>query len=245
MFLTVAIPTYNRVEYLRELLPEIIQQCSQYDEVEILVGDNCTTDATEEYLHSLNGIRFYRNKIDIGGDLNFVRLVENSRSKYVWLFGDDEILMPRAIDTVLALLMVFNPSLMIVGEGNTSSARYFSSYSEFIKKNTTRDIMNHSLITCNIFRKSVFNCNVARQYTKTRYGHMYALASSLLKGGDVYKACSPIIKVREERPPFAENVQYVRTNQIRFLRYLGISYPRVAGYATGLAMGTVKRRLKL
>jgi len=48
--LTIAIPTYNRVEYLKELLPELLAQCKPYPEIEVLVSDNGTTDMAFPYV---------------------------------------------------------------------------------------------------------------------------------------------------------------------------------------------------
>jgi glycosyltransferase involved in cell wall biosynthesis len=103
--LTFAIPTFNRSKYLKELLPEVVNQYLSRapGTLEIVVIDNASTDDTEDYIRTNfnQHIRYIRNKENIGGDRNFIECIKNANGKYVWLFGDDEILNPGGIHRVM------------------------------------------------------------------------------------------------------------------------------------------------
>ena len=69
MILSICIPTYNRLPFLKELLPAILGQVdSGRAEVEVVVSDNASTDDTADYLRSLSNpcLRWWTNETNIG-----------------------------------------------------------------------------------------------------------------------------------------------------------------------------------
>ena len=78
--LSIAIPTYNRCNYLMELVPNLLEQCYEadknYTEIEVIISDNASTDTTSEYIlknYSDNKrIKYYRNTENIGAEANFI-----------------------------------------------------------------------------------------------------------------------------------------------------------------------------
>jgi glycosyltransferase involved in cell wall biosynthesis len=242
-FLTIAIPTYNRVEYLKELLPELINQTKPYPEIEILVSNNCSTDSTKEYLTTLSGIRTRTNTENVGAAENFVRCVEIANGEYVWLFGDDDLIEIDGIDNVMDTLRVYPVSLLIVGL-DTNPPFYFDSYTQFIRETPTYRLVHHTLITCNIFKKELFNGKVARKYWRD-YGAMRAIMNSLKQRGTISFSHLPVIGIRENRAPFNENTGPIRIMQLSYLRYLGLSYFRIISYiGTGMILPTVVRQIR-
>lgn len=240
--LTIAIPTYNRLKYLQELLPELLRQCKQYPEIEILVSNNCSTDGTEKYLATIPGIQIRTNIENVGAAENFVRCVESARGEYVWLFGDDDLIRPDGIDNVIDTLRIYPAALLIVGLQKERSV-YFPNYQEFIAGVPTEQLVHHTLITCNIFKKELFDCSVARKYRRD-YGAMRAIMRSLKhQVGTVYLTDLPIIKIRENRAPFGEKTGPIRIMQISYLRYLGISDFHILLYiCTGILWPSAKRQ---
>jgi len=106
--LTIAIPTYNRAIYLRELLSVLFDQLIAEPRVELIISDNASPDETpslvEEFQNRGLKIRSIRNETNIGADGNFLQCFERARGKYFWLFGDDDIVVQGGVDTVLSLL---------------------------------------------------------------------------------------------------------------------------------------------
>ena len=102
--LSICIATYNRAAFIGETLESIIPQLT--DEVEIVIVDGASTDNTEDvvrsYLSRDERIRYERLPVKGGVDQDFCLVVEHARGRYCWLFPDDDLLRPTAVQTVLA-----------------------------------------------------------------------------------------------------------------------------------------------
>src|SRR6185369_10367344 len=103
VFLSIAIPTYNRAEFLKETLNHIIPQV--VDGVEIVVSSNASTDHTDvvmqDYVSRHPFIRFVRSDVNRGIDGNIHRCTLESRGKYVHLMSDDDIVLPGTVAHLL------------------------------------------------------------------------------------------------------------------------------------------------
>src|ERR1017187_8226460 len=106
--LTIAIPTYNRARNLRELLSLLFDQLATEPRVELIVSGNASPDETpaviEEYRRLGLTFRYIRNETNTGPDGNILQCLEQARGKYVWIFGDDDILAADAIRVVTTCL---------------------------------------------------------------------------------------------------------------------------------------------
>ena len=101
--LSICIATLNRASYLEATLASIFAQAD--DTVEVVVVDGASTDGTAELLAKLAAseprLRFTRLPVKGGVDQDYCRAVELARGTYCWLFSDDDVLLPGAIDAVL------------------------------------------------------------------------------------------------------------------------------------------------
>lgn len=117
ILLSICVPTYNRSALLRECLQSISQQLLELtDMVELIVVDNCSTDATTSVVTEClanTPFLYFRNASNIGGTRNFDACVRHASGKYVWLIGDDDILLPGSLRKVLHTLEAF-PSISLV-----------------------------------------------------------------------------------------------------------------------------------
>lgn len=111
--LTIAIPTYNRSNYLKRCLDSVLQQ--NRDLLEILVSNNASTDETGimmgDYCARYPFIRYFENASNIGLDRNFLNCLEKSTGEYILLLSDDDVLMPDAVQKIFDALDC-NPSFM-------------------------------------------------------------------------------------------------------------------------------------
>jgi glycosyltransferase involved in cell wall biosynthesis len=107
-FLSICIPTYNRVQYLRECLDSVLASANGIEQVEVIIVDNASTDDTPSLAARLEQshprIRYHRHPVNIGPENNFYASVELARGEYVWLLGDDDKLLPHAIPSALHCL---------------------------------------------------------------------------------------------------------------------------------------------
>lgn len=113
--LTICISTFNRAEFLRQVLEAVLPQATE--ECEVLVVDNASTDDTSRVVASFKDrsvrLRYVRKDTNNGLDLNWDRAVEVSRGDYCWLTSDDDLVRPGAIAAVLSALRD-EPSAVVV-----------------------------------------------------------------------------------------------------------------------------------
>ncbi|HDR4949053.1 glycosyltransferase family 2 protein [Bacillus cereus] len=100
---SIIIPTYNRAHYFQKALESAISQ--SYKNIEIIVVDDSTNLETkyliQSYLHVYPNIRYYRNKKNIGGALNFIKGFQYCTGEYVNFLMDDDIFHPNKIQIML------------------------------------------------------------------------------------------------------------------------------------------------
>jgi abequosyltransferase len=106
--LTLAIPTFNRAANLELLLRNVAPQLAELPQVELLISDNASPDDTEAVVRRFiaEGLRcrYVRNAANLDADPNFLQCYEHAAGKYVWIFGDDDVLFPGSLAYILDLL---------------------------------------------------------------------------------------------------------------------------------------------
>jgi len=105
--LEIVIPTYNRVENLNNTLNQIFNS-NISDKLFVTVIDNCSPDRIESQLLpkaiSNSNFRLLTNKTNIGICGNILRCFENSRSKWLWVLGDDDDIDFNVLEEILPKL---------------------------------------------------------------------------------------------------------------------------------------------
>tara|TARA_B100000614_G_scaffold257350_1_gene277460 strand:- start:485 stop:1429 length:945 start_codon:yes stop_codon:yes gene_type:complete len=114
---TVMIPTYNQVSALRECVASALEQ--DYPNLEILVGDDCSTDETQEFLAGVDDsrLRVVRHTRNMGRVGNYHALL-HSYATGEWVLnldGDDLLINPHAISALAAHAERDRRVTMVVG----------------------------------------------------------------------------------------------------------------------------------
>lgn len=108
MKLSICIPTYNRAAHLANCLNSIILCNSQSDfKFQVCISDNCSTDGTEEIVRraqSAIDIKYHKNETNLGMTRNFLNVVSMADGDFVWMIGDDDLLIPNAIAELYRLI---------------------------------------------------------------------------------------------------------------------------------------------
>ena len=103
MLLTIYIPTYRR-DSLDYCLDSIVSQTNS--NIEIIVSDNdqdgYARQVVYEYKDYISDYSIRRQ--NIGCDGNCLYGITAGSGDYVWVLGDDDILIPGAIDTIMPML---------------------------------------------------------------------------------------------------------------------------------------------
>jgi abequosyltransferase len=115
--LSICIPTYNRSRFLREALDSIIASASGcLPDVEVVVSDNASPDDTPavmaEYQAQFPWIRYFRNDVNVG-EANFFLVAQRAKGEFVWIFGDDDKLLPRAIPAVIERIRAGHDQIIV------------------------------------------------------------------------------------------------------------------------------------
>lgn len=103
--LSCSITTYNRARWLTHSLPRLLEATRPWrDVVEVVVCDNTSTDDTPEVVARFRGepnFAAHRNPENVGMLGNLGATARHSRGAFVWLLGDDDLLVDGAIENVL------------------------------------------------------------------------------------------------------------------------------------------------
>lgn len=115
--LTIIVPTFNRAQHLSRLLDAIrIELEGLGDLVDVVVGDNCSTDGTEAvtstFKASCPGAIVLRHDKNYGADENFCRCIDRVRSRYFWIIGDDDLPRAGVVRQILEVLVTEAPDLI-------------------------------------------------------------------------------------------------------------------------------------
>jgi glycosyltransferase involved in cell wall biosynthesis len=90
---SIGVPVYNGEKTIERALDALIAQ--NYSNLEIIISDNASTDATEEickrYVQKDSRVSYNRLKKNFGAIWNFIRVFETSTGDYfMWAAADDE-----------------------------------------------------------------------------------------------------------------------------------------------------------
>jgi len=106
---SILIPVYNRENLVCQAIDTALAQT--YSPIEVIVVDNCSTDATfdvlQEYVRRDARVRCYRNGGNLGATRNWMRCFELSRGQYIKLLFSDDWLSPNAIERMVPILQEY------------------------------------------------------------------------------------------------------------------------------------------
>lgn len=113
---SICIPTYNRVDALKRCVDSIVRNKYYNPEsIEIVISDNCSTDETQTYIQSLvinnnYNILYNRNESNIGGDMNFIKVLSIAHGDFVKLHNDYSSFTEDGLGFLLDTVKLYKPS---------------------------------------------------------------------------------------------------------------------------------------
>lgn len=109
--LSIIISTYNRGAFVEENVKWLCALVAPYrPDIEIVVVDNSSTDDTTERLQRFiasSEIEYVRNPANVGMLGNLRVCTSLLRGRHVWLTGDDDYILPGALERLLPLLRAY------------------------------------------------------------------------------------------------------------------------------------------
>ncbi len=89
--ISVIISTYNRKDYLDLALKSVLNQT--YDNFEIIIIDDCSTDNTEEFIknnYNIDKIKYYKNSKNLGCGISRKKAMDYTTGEYINFLDDDD-----------------------------------------------------------------------------------------------------------------------------------------------------------
>jgi abequosyltransferase len=207
--LSICIATLNRGRLIGETLNSIVSQLTE--EIEIIIVDGASTDNTEEvilpYRRRFHNVRYTRLDKKGGVDQDFSKAVELATGEYCWLFSDDDIIKPGAIDVVLGFLDT-SPGLVIVNSEVRNSNLTQTLKTSCLDLSETRrfpayeiDRLFHdagrylSFIGCVVIRRSLWISRDKKSYFGTLFVHVGVIFQEPIPLETIIIA-EPLIEIR-------------------------------------------------
>ena len=207
--LSICIATYNRADFIGETLDSIICQLS--DEVEIVVVDGASTDNTQTvmalYADKCPGLRYIRLPQKGGVDQDFCKAVEYANGEYCWLFPDDDLFKPGAVQRILQELR--NKHTLVIVNANVMNCDFSIQFQSSMLDNTEDEIYQPgelealfnrivptiSFIGCVVIKRDTWLQREHRRYFDTEFIHVGVIFQDHLPGTACLIA-QPYISIR-------------------------------------------------
>lgn len=145
---SVLIPAYNYAHYLDETIQSVLNQT--YQDFELVISDNCSTDNTEEMLQKYLAdprITYHKNATNIGVVGNMNKCLEYATGKYIKMLCADDKFEPQLLEKFVDV-MEKNPDVSLV----VSYRQIFGNYNHKITLPLSgwhkgQEVINHTLNT--------------------------------------------------------------------------------------------------
>jgi abequosyltransferase len=170
ILLTIAIPTYNRAALLDTCLSALAQEFRDNPLVEVLISNNASTDQTIAIVEkhrktSFAQLRYFENATNLGPDRNITQCFREAKGKYVWIFSDDDLLLPAYGAQLFDLLrntewgLIHLKSLWYSGNEMPQPAPMLIQYKEYAQGIDCIKDINYwvTFITGNIVNKTLLS----------------------------------------------------------------------------------------
>lgn len=205
MKISICIPQYNRIAFLKIALAEIEQQ--DYNNLEICIADDASSDQTEAEITQLKlnykfPINYYRFNTNQGYDRNLRKSMELATGDYCFILGNDDSLSDnQAITRLVSFLQQNNyPEVgfcnsadyvnttdiqvrakqsAVLGSGAEVALKYYSSF---------------SFVAGLIYKKSAFEKYNTNAYDGSIYVQIYLATAIITNGGKLFTFAEPLVR---------------------------------------------------
>ena len=99
--LSIVLPVYNGEDYIATCIKSVLAQ--DYDDFELLVGDNLSTDSTPDIVKGFDDarIRYFRWDVNLGLTGNLNQLTQQASAPLIRLLGHDDVLEPHCVSATV------------------------------------------------------------------------------------------------------------------------------------------------
>jgi glycosyltransferase involved in cell wall biosynthesis len=183
--LTICIPTFNRCNYLNDLLASIYNADKKS---KIIIVNNCSADKTKivvsKFKKKFKYLKYFSHKKKKTYDQNYIFCLNKIKTKYAWIIGDDDLVTKDSIKEINFILkkkvitgITCNYNLIEKKKLSKKSLRLkkFNIDREFYKLG----MLSTQIINIDLFQKIKKYINL-KKIIFNGYAHMY-IATYLIK----------------------------------------------------------------
>ena len=234
LILSICIPTYNGMPNILKSLKYIEKAFLPYnDHLEICISDNGSDDDTFKNISQFMKVTSLKIKIhhfvqNEGFDRNILKVLDMSKGKFAWLFGDDEFLIKKEAIKVFKLLseIQINNDVLLYQVGVISYTKEKKFRKKIVSKKENEILKSEAIfqtpafISTIIFNKMYIdeilssNQNIVQDGINCQYIHEWIIRLSLLKINHLKIVKLPFVAILS-KPSWQENRQLI--SQIRFM----------------------------
>ncbi len=128
---SVLIPAYNHEKFVEDAILSVVNQTYGYDNIELIVTDDCSSDNTVEKLQRLQqqyGFRLILHHKNFGVSSTLNEMILLTNSLYITSFASDDVMVPDRIQNQINILqnhpeidILAGTSILIDEKGNQIS----------------------------------------------------------------------------------------------------------------------------
>lgn len=104
--ISIAVPTFDRLDYLKQAVASVLAQT--YRPIELLIGDDGPTEMTKEWSQALASddprVRYLRHPRNLGLAGNWNALAAAARGEFLTIIGDDDRLLPEFVEKLVRVI---------------------------------------------------------------------------------------------------------------------------------------------
>lgn len=167
MLLTIYIPTFNRPD-IESCLASIVPQLTP--DVEVIVSDNDPNGYAEQFVKQYPQVQYSKRLKNIDGDPNVFRGITQGIGEYVWIFGDDDTILPGTIEMLLPMLDGVDRVLHWTANSKEVNPGFSGRICDYMNKLSDKSILVASTtITSTVWRRAAMDINLGLDKIDTRY----------------------------------------------------------------------------
>ena len=244
LILSVVIPTYNRVKFLETTAAIFISQiiaAGLADQVEIVIGNDASSDGTREYLNQLQPrhkfIKVLNHSKNLGVSGNIESIIAAARGEYIWGFGEDDLIIDGSVGRILESISSGVPNYLLINTKNIISLDDSNKKYEIVggsRLNIQKDVWIDNfeseadkllkipnwlyltgLLSTMVFRKALFLDWLEAAKKRVREENVYLYQAPLIMGiarlGKLNIIATPLILHRKNENHWSKSVYRILT----------------------------------